>query len=126
MEQGKLALGFPRRHDVVVVAVRLGIISHGTALCRWPERSADAPHCGCHCGQAQYFGRAVHASSSSFVDTLTSVIKDVRFFLLYMILTFFSFATAFFIVSIYNRHRYHGMEGVPPTSLRTPPDSFNG
>eukprot|EP00877_Chromochloris_zofingiensis_P000357 jgi/Chrzof1/10321/Cz04g37120.t1 len=48
--------------------------------------------------KVQYFSRVLQATSTSFVDTLKAVISDVRYFLMFLILTLYSFAAAFHIL----------------------------
>ena len=42
--------------------------------------------------------RVLQATSTSFVDTLKAVIGDVKYFLAFLVLTFYSFAAAFHIL----------------------------
>lgn len=46
----------------------------------------------------QYFSRVFQSTSTSFVDTLKAVLYDVRYFLGFLVLTFYSFAAAFHIL----------------------------
>jgi hypothetical protein len=46
----------------------------------------------------QYYSRVFQSTSTSFVDTLKAVLYDVRYFLCFLVLTFYSFAAAFHIL----------------------------
>lgn len=102
---------------MIGLALQVGIdVMH---LCRLHVRSETlsilvAAQCLLLWLKIQYFARVFQPTKNAFVDTLRSVVSDVKWFLLFLVLTMWGFAGAFYILFREDQQQYEVCICNPP------------